>query len=100
MRRPYHPRAVVLDEVLFLTRAGASAAAIADQLGMDPAAVARSLGRSGRHDLARPFNALALARRKAAGYTPPTRTCVDCGCTINRKSTRCREHATAHRYAA
>lgn len=50
------PRYVVLEEVEWLTSFGVHPLRIAEQLGIKPAGIARSLHRSGRGDLASRFD--------------------------------------------
>jgi IS30 family transposase len=79
-------RADLIEDVEDLTGFGATAAEIAQRLGKTPAAIARTLYRANRDDLARPFSALT--------YQTPTREARD------RANARRRAQRAANRRAA
>jgi hypothetical protein len=85
-------QAADIEEVEFLSSFGLNADDIAQRIGKRPEALARSLYRAGRVDLARPF----WQRRPDAA----TRSCSDCGATIWRGALRCRPCADRHRWAS
>lgn len=94
------PKDVLVEEVEFLREGGAATEAIVEQLGMTTAAVARSLQRAGRHELARPFASLERRERALRGWKRRAGSCADCGTDICRQSTRCRSCEVTHRWGA
>lgn len=85
-------QAADVEEVEFLTSFGMKPADIAERIGKSPEALARSLYRAGRVDLARPF----WRHRPDAA----SRECTDCGATIWRGAVRCRSCELKHRWEA
>ena len=85
-------QAADVEEVEFFTSIGLRPDDIAERIGKSPEALARSLYRAGRADLARPF----WRHRVDA----PSRTCADCGATIWRGAIRCRSCELERRWAS
>ena len=83
-----------VEEVEFLTSYGLNPERMCERLGKSPEALARSLYRAGRHDLAYQFDAIRRRERRDRC----TNTCTDCGTRIQRDSTRCRPCESTHRW--